>query len=167
MTTTTTTPKHIIKPAKLTLLKAAPTEGDEPKGKDIEWTFRQTIENIIDNDPVFFRPASSARVAQRLLASFDEAEADPVWTIANGDDHEIFAKAAERWQSGVSLTRTDPKTGQVVQAKEIPARHFLPHLDAIADASVKDPRPELEAAKAPPKAEKAEAQPAEAAAPAN
>ena len=117
--------KHIIIPASLPF-------GEKP------FSFRDTVTHIIDTDPVFCRPASNARAAQRLLEALERAEAhkDPVWTIGSPEDLKLLQEAAERWVCGIHGTVNG-------QPKELPLRVFLPHLDAIAEARVNDPRAEL------------------------
>jgi hypothetical protein len=109
--------------------------------------FQLYVEHVIDNHPTAFKSWANARIGKRLLDSLGETlvAKELVWIIERAEEWRMLRDAAEDNKAGLpqGLVTIDKQTGVTRPVPPPPMRAYIPIVDALLDASEKEP--ELEA----------------------
>ena len=105
----------------------------------LRYPLAKCVEYVVDNDQAFQKPASKIREAQRILTAF-EVEGNVV--ELKDDDWASLNKAFEEPAAGYGsfgIAGKDAAGNAFREELKVPARTFLPFVDAISEAKNSPP----------------------------
>jgi len=120
------TVKIKIPPVALTI------SGDD--GSKLDWTLPRCVQWIVDTHPRFNQTGPGIRQGARIIAGFGEDEQAPESGPILREDCAALSAAMDEPPAGFHPPLTAPDG----KPSNIPARLFIPYLDAVAEALKKE-----------------------------
>jgi hypothetical protein len=110
-----------------------------PEPLNFGWSFKMTVEHIIDRMPQF-ASVSGARKGGKLIDAVEKAERDPAaivaWPTELCELVQSYVNSEQFQMPSNQIFRNGIPTDQIV-----PKRMYLPHIDAILEAAEVVPSP--------------------------
>ena len=103
-----------------------------------EYSLKNMIEYLVDNDPRFQAPASRVRQGVRILAAFDAEDAAEIVKL-KVEDHQYLQVVVEDPKCGYGTWMYRDRDGNPKEL-EVSSRGYLPLIDAVDQATNGDPR---------------------------